>query len=279
MQLSGFNLSDYERILDIGLDAGYRFYTLADYLESDSVDEPHIVLRHDVDRRVGNALALASTEADRDVTSTYYFRTNTFSPDVARRIESMGHEVGYHYEDLAKTRGDVEEAHRRFGTNLDSFREHVDVRTACAHGSPLSPHLNTEMWKDARTTADYGLLGEAYSALEFDSRGESDLLYLSDTGRDWDATASDFGAVRSTDDVVGALESRACSSLYVLAHPSRWAVSPVQTIERPCWDIAAEAAKATASGAHSVQRASGRIAEGTRAARAIQSVVTRVSQE
>lgn len=266
-------------MLDAALNEGYRFYTVAEYVEADTVEEPHIVLRHDVDRRVNNAVVLAIAEAERGIASTYYFRTGTFSPDIARRLEALGHEIGYHYEDLAKTRGDVEAAHQRFGRNLESFREHVDVRTACAHGSPLSPHLNTDMWKDARTPGEYRLLGEAYSDLEFDSVGETDLLYLSDTGRDWNASAPDYGSIRSTNDIVEALESRTCTSLYLLAHPSRWAVSGFQTVERPCWDVAAETGKVLAGGAHSVQRAGGRIVEGTHVARAIRSVVTRVSRE
>ncbi len=279
MQLTGFNLSDYELMLETALGAGYRFYTVAEYVEADSVDEPHIVLRHDVDRRAANAIALATAEAERGIEATYYFRTNTFSPDIVRRMAAMGHEIGYHYEDLAKVHGDMEAAHRRFGDNLESFRGHVDVRTACAHGSPLSPHLNTEMWKDARTTADYRLLGEAYNALEFDSDGESDLLYLSDTGRDWSAFVPDFGSVHSTNDVVELLESGACSSLYLLAHPSRWATSGLQAVERPCWDIAAETGKAVASSAHTIQRTGGRLAEGTRVSRAVRSIVTRVTRE
>ncbi|WP_227374723.1 hypothetical protein [Haladaptatus halobius] len=279
MRLSGFNLPNYERILDVALDAGYRFYTVSEYVEADTVNEPHVVLRHDVDRRVGNAVALAKAEAERGVGATYYFRTSTFEPDIARAMEDFGHEVGYHYEDLAATRGNVEAAHRRFDENLERFREHVDVKTACAHGSPLSPHLNTEMWEDARTPEHYDLVGEAYDALEFDAIGLSELLYLSDTGRDWGAYAPGVGDVRSTADVIEVIESGACPTLYVLAHPSRWATSRFQAVERPSWDIAAEAGKVVVSSAHAVQRAGGRFVKGTRVGRAVRSVTAGMSQE
>ncbi|WP_227776381.1 hypothetical protein [Haladaptatus pallidirubidus] len=265
--------------MDAAQDTGYRFYTVADYIEADAVDEPHIVLRHDVDRWVDNAVSLAAAEAERDIGATYYFRTSTFDPDIAREMEAQGHEVGYHYEDLAKVRGSVEAAHARFADNLESFREHVDVRTACSHGSPLSPHLNTDMWEDARTPEDYELVGEAYSGLEFDSDGSSDLLYLSDTGRDWSAHAPGLGSIRSTDDVVAAVESGTCPALYLLAHPSRWATTRYQTVERTGWDVAAEAGKIAAKNAHAVQRTGGRVAEGVGIARAIRSVATRMSRE
>ncbi len=279
MKLSGFSLTDYEQILDAAQDSGYQFYTVADYIEADVVDEPYIVLRHDVDRWADNAVSLATAEAERGINSTYYFRTSTFDPDTAQEMEAQGHEVGYHYEDLAKVRGNVEAAHARFATNLESFREHVDVRTACAHGSPLSPHLNTEMWEDARTPAEYELVGEAYSGLEFDSDGASDLLYFSDTGRDWNATVPDFGDVRSTADVVDAIESGTCPTLYLLAHPSRWATTRYQTVERTGWDIAAEAGKIAVQNAHAVQQTGGRVAEGTGIARAIRSVAMRMTGE
>ncbi|WP_227353398.1 hypothetical protein [Haladaptatus salinisoli] len=272
MRISGFNLADYERILDAALEAGYRFYTVSEYVEADAAEEPHVVLRHDVDRRVGNAVALAEAEAERGVGATYYFRTSTFEPDIARAMEDRGHEVGYHYEDLAATRGNVEAAHGRFAENLELFREYVDVKTACAHGSPLSPHLNTDMWEDARTPEHYDLIGEAYDALEFDAIGLSELLYLSDTGRDWSAHVPGLGDVRSTDDVVEVVESGACPALYVLAHPSRWATSRLQAVERSSWDVAAEAGKVVANGAHAVQRAGGRFVEGTRVGRAVRSI-------
>jgi predicted amino acid-binding ACT domain protein len=59
-----------------------------------------VVIRHDVDRKVATAREMAREEADRGISTTYYFRTSTFSPDVARETERRGHEVGYHYEDL-----------------------------------------------------------------------------------------------------------------------------------------------------------------------------------
>lgn len=276
MQLSGFGLSDYKQLLRTALDQGYEFYTVAEYFDTTTLDTPSIVLRHDVDRRVHNAVALAEVETDLGIDATYYFRTSTFDPDLAESMEADGHEIGYHYEDLANERGDVRRAHARFAANLASFRQHVTVDTICSHGSPLSPHLNTDLWEGTRTPADYDLTGRAYE-VEADDDGTSERLYCSDTGRDWNVSVPGFGRVRSTDDVIRALESEACQDLYLLAHPSRWATSRIQSVERPSWDIAAETGKAIASGVHNLQRTSRRFAERTHVAGAVRAIASTTS--
>ncbi|WP_458189532.1 hypothetical protein [Haladaptatus sp. NG-WS-4] len=271
MQLAGFDLADYKRILSTALEQNYEFYTVAEYFTADSIETPSVVLRHDVDRRVGNAIAMAELETELGIDATYYFRTSTFDSAIASRMEANGHEIGYHYEDLAKARGDVNRAHARFAANLASFRQHVTIDTACSHGSPLSPHLNTDMWEDARTPADYDLLGKAYD-IEADSDGTSDRVYFSDTGRDWNASIPGIGAIHSTDDVIRALEADDCPAVYLLAHPSRWSTTNFQRVERPAWDLAAETGKVVVSGVHTVQQTSGQVAEQTRVVRALRAI-------
>ncbi|PKN78875.1 MAG: hypothetical protein CVU48_06980, partial [Candidatus Cloacimonetes bacterium HGW-Cloacimonetes-1] len=72
--------------------------------EYDTNDSNQVVyLRHDVDRKPGKALQMAKLEHDLDVRSTYFFRCTSecFVPDLIKEIESMGHEIGYHYENLS----------------------------------------------------------------------------------------------------------------------------------------------------------------------------------
>ncbi|MFC7006662.1 hypothetical protein [Halalkalicoccus salilacus] len=105
MNIRDFTFDDYEALLDGALENGYRFYTLREYISNDEHETPCVVVRHDVDRKVATALEMARVEADRGIATTYYFRTSTFSPETVREVEGRGHEVGYHYEDLVKTRG------------------------------------------------------------------------------------------------------------------------------------------------------------------------------
>lgn len=255
MQLTGFEFSDYERLLDTALANGWHFCTVEDYLRGSEPEEPFVVLRHDVDRRVETAVEMATVEADHDVHATYYFRENTFDPETAQLLTSQGHEIGYHYEDFVKTGGDHRAAHDRFAENLAEFRQHVDVTTVCSHGNPLSPHTNTEMWRDGPDFAEYDLLGEAYLSIDYTDQQPTNLLYLSDTGRDWNVDFPGFGRVRTTDDVTAFIEDQPHTRLYMLVHPCRWSTSRLEFLERSSWDIATETVKSLVKRVHHLQRA------------------------
>lgn len=257
MNVSDFTFDHYGRLLDAALDSGYTFYTVEEYVTRPEPDDPYIVVRHDVDRKVGTARSMARTEAERDIPTTYYFRTSTFSPETAAEVSELGHEVGYHYEDFVKTRGDFEAAHERFARNLAHFREHADIATVCPHGSPLSPHHNLDMWRGEYGIEKYDLTAEAYLSVDTASDDPAKPSYVSDTGRDWSTTITDYGRISTTDDLIDAIESDGCERLYLLVHPGRWSRSPAEQLQRVAWDIAAEAGKSVAKGAHALSRSSG----------------------
>ncbi|MCZ7355881.1 MAG: hypothetical protein O8C65_03020 [Candidatus Methanoperedens sp.] len=64
------------------------------------------MMRQDIDRKPMSALNTARVERELGIKATYYFRMNVFRPEIMREIESVGHEVGYHYEVLGKANGD-----------------------------------------------------------------------------------------------------------------------------------------------------------------------------
>lgn len=254
MNINDFTFDHYEKLLDTALDNGYTFYSVHEYVTRSELESPHIVVRHDVDRKVSTARSMARVEAERDVPATYYFRSSTFSPETVAEVAGLGHEIGYHYEDLAKTRGDFEAAHERFGRTLAEFREHAEITTICPHGSPLSPYHNLDMWRGERTIEESDLLGEAYLSMDTDSDDTDKLSYVSDTGRQWGTTIADFGRITTTDDLIAGIESDGCERLYLLVHPGRWSRHPVEQVQRVGWDLAAEAVKSTARSVHSVGR-------------------------
>ena len=67
---------------------------------------------------------MAEIENNYGVRSTYYFRAkkNVFVPQIILKIAEMGHEIGYHYECLSDTNGDVEKALIDF-ENLKKLRD------------------------------------------------------------------------------------------------------------------------------------------------------------
>jgi hypothetical protein len=199
-----FTLKTFKQLLQELKGNDYTFQTFRDFLK---VPAPKaIVLRHDVDARKLNSLRTARLEAELGITGTYNFRMvpQSFDPDVIRQIASLGHEIGYHYEDLAmaakkgrgtnykrqgtrdKKQGKSKEewlydaAIRSFESNLEKLRQVAPVETICMHGSPLSKYDNRKMW-DKYNYRDYGITGEPYLDLDF-----SKVLYLTDTGRRWD---------------------------------------------------------------------------------------------
>ncbi|MFC7098958.1 hypothetical protein [Halobaculum marinum] len=239
----GFTTESYVDLLDAAEEADYAFLTVAEYLSTDPDERPdrYLIVRHDVDRKVANARRMARIEADRGVSTTYYVRTSTFDPAFVASLESLGHEVGYHYEDFVRADGDVTEAHERFARNLGMFRRYCDVQTICMHGNPLSPHDNRDMWggDDAVDFAEYDLLGEAYLSMDF-----VDVTYFSDTGRTWrdgalkikDYTVGDSEKTVSADttaELAALLRAGAFDRGCLLVHPERWADSmPELLLER-----------------------------------------------
>ena len=67
-----------------------------------------LILRHDVDRKPNQAIKLAKIAFENDVQATFNFRVLRDRTDNAViEIAKMGHEIGYHYEDLSIAKGDI----------------------------------------------------------------------------------------------------------------------------------------------------------------------------
>lgn len=226
-----FTFGMYEKLLQTGLDAGYEHVTVREYLSQDELPRRFIIHRHDVDRKPGNALTMARLEAEYGISSTYYFRTieKTFKPSLMQEIENLGHEVGYHYEDMDQADGNLEAARELFEKELARVREHVTVDTVCMHGNPLTAYDNRDLWNQPPEFETYGLLGEAYLSMDF-----VEVMYFSDTGRTWKdgklkikdhtvgESAKDLQA-DSTRELIRLMESNAFGLGCLLSHPNRWA--------------------------------------------------------
>jgi len=225
-----FTLRKYCELCETLHDLGYRILTVRDYLRAGGAEtpEPMAILRHDVDRWPGNALRMARIEQHLGISSTYYFRMtrHVFRPQLIAQIAEIGHEVGYHYETLAKARGDVSKAMRLFEAELTRLRQLAPIDTAAMHGSPLSRWSNLDLWKH-RSPGDLGLIGEPHLDLDCGS-----IVYLTDTGRSWAETAANVrdrlgsSAAASRLDTTHSLTQHLCASLpspvMVSAHPERW---------------------------------------------------------
>ena len=87
MFMRDFTLDRYKELCLALLDSGYTPLTVYSYLVLEGKKKKNnnklVVLRHDIDRKLGNALQMAELEHELGIQSTYYFRfPYTFKPDI-----------------------------------------------------------------------------------------------------------------------------------------------------------------------------------------------------
>jgi hypothetical protein len=225
MSMRDFTLTAYEKLLQALQEQAYSFVTFEDYLNS-SRQGRLAILRHDVDKLPQNSLASAQIEHRMGIRATYYFRIVKESnhPEIIRSIAKLGHEIGYHYEDLALSNGNADKALVMFQSNLNYFRKFYPVTTICMHGSPMSRWDNRQLWKNYSYKA-FGIQGEPYFEIDF-----SRFCYLTDTGRRWNGrdvsvrdkvNGSYNPGFKSTFDLIDGI-TRLPDYLLITTHPQRW---------------------------------------------------------
>jgi len=158
---------------------------------------------------------MAQIENSLGIKGSYYFRIflNQDNEHIINQIAAMGHEIGYHYDDLTMCKGYHQNALERFKKNLTYLRQFAPVTTITMEGAPLSKYDNRELWGKVKVKAEvkenptqtvsraesmslpqpqpepqpkphythYGILAEPYFDLNFNQ-----IFYLTDTGRRWD---------------------------------------------------------------------------------------------
>ena len=218
-----FTLRSYQSLLVAFQQAGYHFQTFQELMTT-PCEVKSVVMRHDVDELAWNALKMAQLENKLGVRSTYFFRIVKQSnvPEVIRQIAELGHEIGYHYEDLAFAEGDDGKAIESFEANLKYFRQYYPVKSVCMHGSSTSKYDNRLLW-DKHNLSDFGLVGEPYLSVDFNK-----VYYLTDTGYAWDGgkyatrdvVVNDFGLkFHATEELIDSIsKNRFPEKSLILAH-------------------------------------------------------------
>lgn len=228
--MKDFTISIYRELLQNFKQAGYAFHTFQDYMENGGfVNAKAIILRHDVDDRKLHSLLFAEIQHEMGIMGTFYFRMvpESFDEKVIQRIHALGHEIGYHYEDMDFASGDVDEAFDLCKTHLEKLRALVPIKTLCMHGSPRSAYDNKDVWNKY----DYrhlGLNGEPYFDLDFDQ-----VFYITDTGRMWDGfkvsvrdkvkTTYQWPVYHHTEEIIKGIQENSFPNHCMMNfHPQRW---------------------------------------------------------
>lgn len=193
-----FTFNGFQKILHSFSINKYLIGTYLDTLRCNVEPKKILILRHDVDRFPLQSLQMAKLEADMGVNATYYFRIirSVFKPYLIQEIAAMGHEIGYHYEDLSRCDGNMPKSIDHFRSNLDKLRQFYPIQTICMHGSPLSKWDNKSIWT-YYDYKEYGILADTSIDVDYNK-----VFYITDNGRAWNrSSVSIRDKVESTFDI------------------------------------------------------------------------------
>jgi len=237
IQNPDFTQKTYKQLLEYLIELGYSFLTFEEYCLT-KPEGKLIILRHDVDKKPGRSLDLARIEHQLGIKASYYFRIvpESNQPEFIKAIAQLGHEIGYHYEDLSLSKGDRKKAYELYRSNLAYFRNFYPVKTISMHGSPTSRYDNRDIWQ-SYDYHDYDIIGEPY----FDfiksqiNEASGDMFYFTDTGRMWDGNeynvrdkaiedlSTNKVKVHSTQEILDFLQKQVLvKGLMINTHPQRW---------------------------------------------------------
>jgi len=250
-----FTLQSYGQLLDLIRAHGYAVHGIENILiqrREGFIPEGKIVaIRHDVDYFPDRAVALAQIEKAKNLAVTYYVRRRFFEThlDQIKQIAEMGHQIGYHYEEVDTHQGapnlQIERDAVGFfiGALLDLDKLGFPIRTVCAHGNPLSDVDNRQVVHLMREDDYLDKVAFVYDR-EIIQEKISDRLVgdasVDITGKDFDLYIPDTGrfnprfnlkdhiddcptrGLKNLDDLKKILEDEKNRRIYMNMHPDRW---------------------------------------------------------
>jgi len=226
-------LTDYIDLLLLAKRSSYRFLSVEEFAQErrngatfSSGQDRVLILRHDIDTSPHVCLMYALAEASVGAHASYYFRLSTVHVPIMRALAEAGHEVGYHYEELATVakeraanrkellEGILDEAQERFVANLTALRARtgLPLRSAASHGDFANRALktsNTKLLEDWSLRERAGIDLEAYDPIVEDCLAfrTIDRFYPADWGPSGDPSA----AIRA-----------GVGPILILTHPRQW---------------------------------------------------------
>ncbi len=220
-----FTFKTYKKLLEQILASGYDIQRFDDFILSPK--DKVVILRHDSDIWPNNDLIMSEVENTLNVKSTYYFRVpETFNALIIKKINNSGHEIGYHYEELARHNGDYEVAIKSFEEKLNQLNSIAKITTFVRHGRPLSKVESLDLWKKY-DYKKYGLIGEPYLDVDYNK-----VLYLTDNGNKWNSNKTNIRDkvnvdnnfdINSTFDLIQHFKNGLLPNQIILnIHPARW---------------------------------------------------------
>lgn len=177
-----FTYAAYRKFLSLLREQGYVFQDYHNY-----EDTPRcVILRHDIDNSLEQAVKLADFEAQEGVRSTWFVLLRTEFYNVASKagqealqyIRSLGHEIGLHFDEASYVPAlDPDEV-------IENIIKECGLLSALLDGTSHQKISCVSMHRPSRTTleADYDIPGIVNS---YGKKFFHDFKYLSDSRRRW----------------------------------------------------------------------------------------------
>tara|TARA_B110000879_G_C11067136_1_gene469160 strand:+ start:279 stop:1088 length:810 start_codon:yes stop_codon:yes gene_type:complete len=231
-----FTIEKYELLLHSIIQNNITCHKLHEWIESPNVKSNSIFIRHDVDRFPLNSLKTAQLENKLGIRTSYYFRITkgSFNVAIIKKIAALGHEIGYHYEDLSSNNGIVQKAISSFKKNLNLFKEITEIKSVVMHGKPMSKFNNKNLLKETDFQM-LGLVGDAMLSIDY-----KNIFYFTDSGRSWSSSSPNLrdkvesnlanSSVHSTDELINFIEKNNQFPTALVTHPERWSYNLISHI-------------------------------------------------
>lgn len=202
------------------------------------------VLKHDIENTVPKAFKLAEIEHKYGHRGTYYAHAYLLDDpqnvEFLQKMQTMGHEISYHYDVMDSNQGDLGGAIKEFEENRQRFEKlGFPIITVCQHGNPVVERVgytsNRDLFRSPRVQALYPQIADIM--VDYKEKYHTDYTYFSDAGRKFklifdpinnDIVNSDDKNIpyEDLDALLKALPSKAIIS----THPHRWTDSAASYI-------------------------------------------------
>ena len=202
-----FELNAYSNTLEVALKNDYKCLSFKDAYTAEY--EKSLLIRHDIDMSLDQALEIAKTENDVGISSCFFIRLhakfyNALSVDSKKKMnimEDMGHRIGLHFEEDFYDTCDIFDAMAMEKSLLDSFLNYKIDSIA-----PHEPSRTGRMTFDTQQLSNVGIKYQAYDKLLF-----SRFKYISDSSCRWrDGSFEEH------------INDRKTPKIYLLTHPIWW---------------------------------------------------------
>ena len=215
MSAPGFELKSYERLLQAGVDAGYKFVSYAEIGNERS--QRSCLLRHDVDSELLDCDGMLDVEKSLGVTATYFLMMrstayNLFSVEATAMVGRMlrdGHKIGLHFMGERCEGQGIAEVVEEVLRETRWLEQEFDVKAEA-----VSFHQPTQAILDAQI--EIPGLANTYNASQM-----APYFYVSDTNMNW-----------RHEHPMEIFSRGLYERLQLLIHPMWWTAEPLATLDK-----------------------------------------------